>query len=141
MERDSRNTTDEREHGHQGCHGSIEDSRVAYETNSRAGIITLRAGKPELIVPFGHDQFDNANRVNGSERARGTGVPNVTECYEMLTFAGALVRLPPCRGRLESSGPVKAHRFISMMRLPHRRRRNASKPVCPPSRESPGAGR
>jgi MGT family glycosyltransferase len=23
----------------------------------------LRAGKPELIVPFGHDQFDNANRV------------------------------------------------------------------------------
>lgn len=23
----------------------------------------LRAGKPQLIVPFGHDQFDNANRV------------------------------------------------------------------------------
>ena len=39
--------------------GSVTVHQGGIGTTAQA----LRAGKPELIVPFGHDQFDNANRV------------------------------------------------------------------------------
>jgi hypothetical protein len=35
LERNSRITPDEREHGHQGCLGGIGDGRLAYETNNQ----------------------------------------------------------------------------------------------------------
>lgn len=50
---------------------------------------SLRAGKPLLIVPFAHDQFDNAARV---ERL-GVGVVIARERYTAKRVAAALERL------------------------------------------------
>jgi UDP:flavonoid glycosyltransferase YjiC (YdhE family) len=49
----------------------------------------LRAGKPELIVPFGHDQFDNANRV----QLLGAGESLARERYTAANIERVLERL------------------------------------------------
>ena len=49
----------------------------------------LRAGKPELIVPFGHDQFDNANRV----KRLGAGESLTRQRYTAGNVERALRRL------------------------------------------------
>ncbi len=49
----------------------------------------LRAGKPELVVPFGHDQFDNANRV----KRLGAGESLTRQRYTAANVELALRRL------------------------------------------------
>src|SRR5450759_221222 len=79
MERDSRNTTDEREHGHQGCHGGIGDGRLAYETNNRAakmiGVWLLwNDGPVDGVGGAGPDRCGIANSDQNLLRDRWLGV-------------------------------------------------------------------
>ncbi len=59
----------------------------------------LRAGKPELIVPFGHDQFDNANRV----KRLGAGEILTRQRYTAVNVERALRRLLTERSYAEAA--------------------------------------
>jgi UDP:flavonoid glycosyltransferase YjiC (YdhE family) len=61
----------------------------------------MRAGRPTVIVPFAHDQFDNAARV----RRLGISETVVRSRVSAETLAGALRRVledPECRRRAEA---------------------------------------
>jgi rhamnosyltransferase subunit B len=59
----------------------------------------LRAGKPELIVPFGHDQFDNANRV----KRLGAGESLTRQRYTAANVERVLQRLLTERSYAEAA--------------------------------------
>jgi MGT family glycosyltransferase len=59
----------------------------------------LRAGKPELIVPFGHDQFDNANRV----KRHGAGESLTRQRYTAANVERVLRRLLTERSYAEAA--------------------------------------
>jgi UDP:flavonoid glycosyltransferase YjiC (YdhE family) len=53
----------------------------------------LRAGRPTLLVPHGHDQFDNARRVRKLGLAR-TVFPREYRVERVARELGALLREP-----------------------------------------------
>jgi UDP:flavonoid glycosyltransferase YjiC (YdhE family) len=69
----------------------------------------MRAGRPALIVPFAHDQFDNAERV----RRLGAAEVVYRSRYNALTAETALGRLRNCDSAAAQLGDsVRAERGV-----------------------------
>ncbi len=75
--------------------GSVTVHQGGIGTTAQA----LRAGKPELIVPFGHDQFDNASRV----KRLGAGESLTRQRYTAANVERALRRLLTERSYTEAA--------------------------------------
>ena len=60
----------------------------------------MRSGRPMLVVPFAHDQFDNGERV----RRLGAAQVVYRSRYNAATAEKALQRLPSCEGAAAELG-------------------------------------
>ena len=57
--------------------------------------LALTAGIPQIVVPFGHDQFDNADRIE----AFGVGlrIPKISNVPRMSKLSKQMLADPSCK--------------------------------------------
>lgn len=73
------------------AHGKIFPHAAAIVHQGGIGTTAqaLRAGRPQIVMPYSHDQFDNANRIE----VIGAGTRLARKRYNGATAAGALTKV------------------------------------------------
>ncbi len=80
-------------------------SVVVHQAGAGTTAQALRSGRPALLVPHGHDQFDNARRVRKLKLARVL-VPNEYRAERVAREVGALLNEPSYRERAAASAAM-----------------------------------
>ena len=80
-------------------------SVIVHQVGAGTTAQALRSGRPALLVPHGHDQFDNARRVGKLKLARAL-LPNEYRAERVARELGALLNEPSYRERAAATAAI-----------------------------------